>query len=387
MKARHAIAVLAALVSMIVLAACGDSGSSDTSTSTGTSAATSASSTTAATSGPSKKVGETSGPAGETATPTSELELSADEVDKIKSGNYTAALVWHQSSDFVSAVSRGAKDEFAKLGIDVVAETNANFDAGKQKSDIETVEAKKPSVMLSLPVDPTATASAYRDAGKAGTKIVLLSNVPDGFVQGKDYVTVVTDDLFEMGHQAADALAQAIGGSGDIAYFFHDAKYYVTNQRDEAFKQTIEQNYPDIHIVAEQGIADPAKAEDQANAILVKNPDLKGIYVTFSQPPAEGVLSALRNNGNTGTKLVSLDLDEPLAVDMARGGNTAALVADKAYDLGQAMAKAAAYGILGKKAPAFLVAPVVTVTKDNLEQGYQESLHEAPPKAVQDAMK
>jgi ribose transport system substrate-binding protein len=72
---------------------------------------------------------------------------------------------------------------------------------------------------------------------------------------------------------------------------------------------------------------------------------------------------------------------------MARGGNTAALVADKAYDLGQAMAKAAAYGILGKKAPAFLVAPVVTVTKDNLEQGYQESLHEAPPKAVQDAMK
>ena len=77
--------------------------------------------------------------------------------------------MWHQSSDFVSAVSRGAKDEFAKLGINVVAETNANFDAGKQKSDIETVEAKKPSVMLSLPVDPTATASAYRDAGKAGT--------------------------------------------------------------------------------------------------------------------------------------------------------------------------------------------------------------------------
>ncbi|MBX5442728.1 MAG: substrate-binding domain-containing protein [Solirubrobacteraceae bacterium] len=312
--------------------------------------------------------------------------MTPEEIEKIRSGNHTAALVWHQSSDFVNAVSRGAKDQFAELGIEVVAETQANFDAGKQKSDIETVMAKRPDALLSLPVDPTATASAYRSAVKAGANLVLLSNVPAGFVQGKDYVTVVTDDLFEMGHQAADALAAAIGGKGKVAYFFHDAEYYVTNQRDEAFKQTIEQNYPDIEIVAEQGIADPAKAEEQANAILVKNPDLAGIYVTFSQPPAEGVLSALRNAGNTKTKLVSLDLDEVLAIDMAKGGNTAALIADRAYELGQAMAKSAAYGILGKEAPEFLVAPVVTVTKDNLEAGYQESLNEAPPKAVLDAL-
>jgi ribose transport system substrate-binding protein len=108
--------------------------------------------------------------------------------------------------------------------------------------------------------------------------------------------------------------------------------------------------------------------------------------VTFSQPPAEGVLSALRSNGNADAKLVSLDLDEPLAIDMARGGNTAALVADRAYELGQSMAKAAAYGILGKEAPEFLVAPVVTVKKDNLEAGYQESLNEGPPQAVLDAV-
>jgi ribose transport system substrate-binding protein len=381
MKARLVIAALAAVLLAAVLAACGDSSSSDTSS---TPAAGTESGATAT--GPSPKVGETTGPNGEKATPTSALQLTQQEIDEVKAGNYTSALVWHQSSDFVSAVSRGAKDEFATLGIDVVAETNANFDAGKQKSDIETVLAKKPSTMLSLPVDPTATASAYRDANAAGTKLVLLSNVPEGFVAGKDYVTVVTDDLFEMGHQAADALASAIGGQGEIAYFFHDAQYYVTNQRDQAFKKTIEQNYPDIDIVAEQGIADPAKAEEQANAILIKNPDLAGIYVTFSQPPAEGVLSALRNNGNTKAKMVSLDLDEPLAVDMAQGGNTAALVADKAYELGQAMARAAAYGLLDKKAPEFLVAPVVTVTQDNLAEGYQESLHEDPPQAVLDAM-
>ncbi|MCW3007183.1 MAG: LacI family transcriptional regulator [Solirubrobacterales bacterium] len=385
MKApRRAMALLAAALSTAGLAACGGGSSSDTSSSPAASTPTTAASTTPAS---SKTVGATVGPNGEKATPISALTLTPAQIDKVKAGNYTSALVWHQSSDFVTAVSNGARDEFAQLGIKVVAETNANFDAGKQKSDIETVLAKKPSVLLSLPVDPTATASAYRDANKAGTKLVLLSNVPTGFVAGKDYVAVVTDDLFQMGKHAADALAQSIGGKGDIAYLFHDAKYYVTNQRDQAFKQTIESNYPNIHIVAEKGIADPAKAEDQANAILIKNPNLAGIYVTFAQPPAEGVLSALRNNTNTTTKLVSLDLDEPLAVDMARGGNTAALVADEAYALGQSMAKAAAYGLLGQKAPPFIVAPAVTVTKANLAQGYMQSLHQQPPKAVLDAMK
>jgi ribose transport system substrate-binding protein len=190
-----------------------------------------------------------------------------------------------------------------------------------------------------------------------------------------------------MGKHAADALAASIGDKGKIAYFFHDASYYVTNQRDQAFKKTIEANYPNIKLVAQQGIADPNKAQDQANAILTKNPNLDGVYVTFSQPPAEGVLSALRNNGNTKTKLVSLDLDEPLTVDMARGGNVSGIVSDKAYELGQAMAMSAAYGLLDRKAPPFLVAPAITITKDNLAHGYEESLHQAPPKAVAEAAK
>jgi ribose transport system substrate-binding protein len=368
------IGAIAPVLVVLGVAACGSSSNS------------SGSSSSAFTVKSSKTLGATTGPAGETATPTSALTLTPDEIAKVKSGNHTAALVWHQSSDFVTAVTRGAQDEFKVLGIKVVATTNANFDAGKQKSDIETVEAKKPDAMLSLPVDPVATASAYKAAAKNGTKIVLLSNVPKGFVQGKDYVSVVTDDLFQMGKHAADALAAAIGDKGNIAYFFHDAQYYVTNQRDQAFKKTIEGNYPNVKIVASQGIADPNKAEDQANGILLKNPDLSGTYVTFSQPPAEGVLSSLRNNGNTKAKLVSLDLDEPLALDMARGKNVAAIVADRAYELGQAMAKAAAYGILGKKAPAFVVAPAITITKANLVQGYQASLHQNPPKSVMDAL-
>jgi ribose transport system substrate-binding protein len=330
--------------------------------------------------------GETIGPDGEKATPASELKLSDAEAAKLKAGHYTAALLWHTSSDFVNAVTAGAQDEFGRLGIQVVAQTDANFDAAKQKSDVETVLAKKPSAILALPLDPVTSAEAFRPAVAAGVKIVLLSNKPKDYVQGKDYVTIVTDDLFQMGKIAADELAKAIGNKGKVAWIYHDANYYVTNQRDNAFKATIESDYPNIKIVAQEGISDPARAEDIAQALLLKNPDLDGIYVTWSEP-AEGVLSALRAVGNTHTKLVTLDLSEPVGLDMVKGGNVAAIAADKAYELGRAMADAAGYGLLGKPAPAFVVAPVLAVTKANVAQGWEDSLHRQPPQSILDALK
>jgi ribose transport system substrate-binding protein len=334
----------------------------------------------------SRDLGTTRGPNGERPTPTSALRLSSSEIAKVRAGHHTAALVWHEGSDFTSAVDAGVRDEFSMLGIKVVAETSANFDAARQKSDVETVQAKRPSVLLTLPVDPVVTASAFKAAARQGTKIVLLSSVPQGMEYGRDYVTLVTDDLFQMGKRAADALAAAIGGKGKIAYFFHDANHYVTNQRDQAFLRTITGNYPDIDVVAKRGIADPNRAQEVATATLLRHPDLAGAYVMFAQPPGEGVLAALRANGNRKTKLVTLDLDEPLALDMAKGGQTFALIVDCAYDLGRAMAKAAAYGLLGKKAPPFVIGPALTITRSNLLQGYRESLHRSPPASIVKAL-
>jgi ribose transport system substrate-binding protein len=334
----------------------------------------------------SASLGTTRGPHGEKATPTSALRLTGDEVAKVRAGHYTAALVWHEASDFTTAVTSGARDQFRRLGIDVVAETDAHFDATKQKADIETVQALKPSALVTLPVDRVVTASAYKAIARQGTKIVLVSDVPQGMRYGRDYVDVVTDDLFQMGKRAADALGAAVGPKGTVAYFFHDANHYVTNERDQAFLKTITHNYPGIKVVAKRGIADPNDAEDEANATLVRNPDLSGAYATFSQPVGDAVLAALRANGDHKTRIVSLDLDEPLALDMANDGNTFALIADRAYELGEALATSAAYGLLGKKAPPFVVAGAMTITRSNLVQGYRESLHRDPPASVLHAL-
>lgn len=327
---------------------------------------------------------ETIGPNNENATPSSAVVVADDKVDAIRSGNYKAALLWHDQSDFVNAVTAGASDEFKRLGIEVVATASAGFDAAKQRSDIETSLAKEPNIILSLPLDPVTSAAAFKEARDSGVSLVFLSNLPSGYEHPRDYAAIVTDDLFQMGKQAADALASSMNGKGTVGWIYHDADYYVTNQRDNAFKTTIENDYPDISIVAEQGISDPARAEEIANAMLLKNPDLGGIYVTWAGP-AEGVLAALRANGNKSTKIVTLDLSEPVAVDMVRGSNVAAIVADEAYELGRAMAAAAALRLVGTDVPPFVVAPAITVTADTVAEGWKKSLNIDPPASVSSA--
>lgn len=329
---------------------------------------------------------QTVGPAGETATPSAEVTLTDADVAALKDKGYKAALLWHTSSDFVNAVTAGAKDEFTRAGVEVVVQTDAGFDAARQRSDIETALAAKPNVILALPLDPVTSAEAFRQAVTDGSKLVFLSNLPADYKHGKDYAAVVTDDLFQMGKQAADALAKAMGGKGKVGWIFHDATYYVTNQRDNAFKSTIEKDYPDIKIVAEQGITDPARAEELASAMLLKHPDLDGIYVTWAEP-ADGVLAALRAAGNTSTKIVTLDLAEPVGLDMVKGGAVVALVADKAYELGRAMAATGLKSLLGQETPAFIVAPALTVTKENVVEGWKESLNRDAPQSILDAAK
>jgi ribose transport system substrate-binding protein len=247
------------------------------------------------------------------------------------------------------------------------------------------VLAKSPSLILTVPIDPVASAAAFRPARDKGVQLTFLAAVPDGYTQGKDYVTLVTDDLFQMGAKAADAMAEALGGKGKIGYIFYDANLYVPNQRDKAFKYTIEHKYPDVKIVAQQGLVDPSRAEDIANSFLLKNPDLDGIYVTWAQP-AEGVLAALRNSGNKKTKIVTIDLSEPMALDMVTGGNTAAIIADEGYNYGVTSARAAALGLLGAKVPPYLVVNALAITKANVKQAWFQSLHRDPPASVLKAL-
>jgi ribose transport system substrate-binding protein len=167
-----------------------------------------------------------------------------------------AVIVLHYGgNDWSRAQVSGLTAQFASMGIEVIATADAGFRPEKQVADIEAVLAQSPNIIVSIPTDPVAPPGPTRKAAEKGVKLVFTDNVPTGLVAGKDYVSVVSANDYGNGVASAHLMGQALGGKGEIEVVFHASDFFVTQQRYEAFKKRIAENYPDIKIAAEQGIS------------------------------------------------------------------------------------------------------------------------------------
>jgi ribose transport system substrate-binding protein len=328
----------------------------------------------------------TKGPNGEDPVSYDKIKLTKTQEKTVSGKKLKAAILMHTSSDFSNALIMGAKDTFKKLNIEVVVTTDAEMDAGKQRSNIETALALKPDIIVTLILDPVSGAVALKPAIEKGVKVVLISNLPRNFKHNKDYAAIVTDDLFGMGRSVAEMMGDALNKKGKVALIYHDANYYVTNQRDQAVYTVLKNKYPGIEIVSQKGIANQNDGEMIASAIITQHPDIKAIYAPWDTI-AEGVVSATRAVGRKDIKVFTMDIGANNGLDLAKGGNVAGIVADLPYDLGSTLAKVGALSVLGEKTPPFITVPAIKISKKNIVQGWKKSLRRMPPKEVMRALK
>ncbi len=381
MKKRKILSALLALSMMFVITACGDK---DKDSSKDSKAQTSKAETSSTTTDNDKAEIKSTGPNGETAVNANNLSLTDEEIEKIKSGNYTAAICLHYGgNDWSASQVKGLTDTFNKLGIKVVATTDANFSAEQQVADIETVMALKPDILISIPTDAVATADAYQRAADAGIRIVFMDNVPQGFKAGKNYVSCVSADNYGNGIIAADLIGEALNGKGKIGVVFYDVDFFVTNQRLEAFEKTMKDKYPDIEVVSKMGFTDTNAASSVADAMLTQNPNIDAIFAHWDVP-CEGVLSSLRAGGYNNVKLSTIDLGNNIAKEIAEG-NVLGLGAQLPYDQGVAEATLAAYSLLGKEAPAYVAVPAMRVDRNNILEAYEKVYHVEAPDWLKEA--
>lgn len=327
------------------------------------------------------------GPHGELAVSAKSLELTVEEIKQIKEKKLTAAISMHYAgNDWSTAQIKGLQDTFAKMGVEVVAVTDAQFKSEKQVSDIETILAKQPDILVSIPVDAVSTASVYKQAAEQGVKVVFMDNAPTGLEAGKDYVSVVSADNYGNGIEAAHILADKLNGEGKIAVIYHDADFFVTKQRVEAFEKTIAENYPNIEIVDRGGIADQNQGETVASALLTKNADLDGMFVAWDVP-AEGALAAVKAAGRNELVMTTIDLGTNVAIEIAKNGIIQGLGAQLPYDQGVAEAILAGYAVLGKETPPYVAVPALNVTHDNVLDAWKLVYHQEVPESIQTAYK
>lgn len=379
--------IISGLACLALLAGCGQGGGSGASSDTEDTAKTALQQAQKAING---KVLST-GANGEKAESADVSKLTDEEVQKIKAAHLKAALVFHYAgNDWYNAQAAGLKATFKELGVDVIATTDANFSPDKQVSDIETVLAQKPDIIISIPTDATATADAYKKISQAGVTLVFMDQPAKGLTAGKDYVSVVSADNYGNGVASAHILANSIGKKGKIAALYHDADFFVTKQRFDGFKKTIEQDYPDIKIIATKGVSDSdlvAQSQQQSDAIINQNPDLKGMWAPWDVP-AEGIMAAARSAGRNDLKISTIDLGKSVGVAMAQKQLIAGTSAQRPYDQGVTEARIAAGArVLGKQYPAYIALPALPVTRTNLSEGWQEVYHSPLPSDIADLMK
>ena len=318
-----------------------------------------------------------------------EIQLSPAQLERIRAMKATAAIVMHYGGDDWSAAQiAGLRHQFAQMGIEVVAVTDANFDPHKQVADLESVLMQKPNIIVSIPTEPVATADAYKHAAAQGAKLVFMDDVPQGLIQGTDYVSVVSSDNYGNGVTSAHLMAENLGKQGEIALIYHAADYRVTRQRYDAFKRTIQENYPNIQIVAEEGIHGPnfaVEAEQIATTLLTQHPQLNGIWAVWDVP-AEGVITAIRRAGRSDVIVTTIDLGTHVAIELARGGVVKGISAQRPFDHGVTEAILAGYALLGETAPADVIFDGLPVTRENVQEAWKTVYRQDPPVEVQAVM-
>ncbi|CAK7260690.1 MULTISPECIES: substrate-binding domain-containing protein [unclassified Shinella] len=313
------------------------------------------------------------GQRGEEGFPASKIAITDEQLAKIKAGNFTVAIsMGWLGDDWASQQLIGLKENFEKLGIKVVAETNANWDDAKQIADLEAISVLKPDLLVSIPLNGKTTASAYKRLSEAGTKVVFIDQAVEGMDPGKDYAAIISSDNLALGMYLADLLAESINYKGNVAALYFANDFYVTNLRYEGFIARLRAKYPDVKLVAAAGHDDPNKGQEVAQGVLARYPDIDGMYASWSIP-AMGAVTAANVNGRTPSdfKIVNENFDQIVALNMAQNGFIAGISSQRPYDQGTAEARIGALTLIGEKVPPYVVVPPLAVKRANLPDSYK----------------
>jgi ribose transport system substrate-binding protein len=299
------------------------------------------------------------GPEGQTPTWATDLMLTKAEVEKVRMGQYKIVIPWWAlEGEYVMGMRKGMMDAADYLGMKIVAETNTNFDPAQLKTDVETMMALDPDIFIVLPTDTVSAAESLRPVVDAGKVLVLISNLPQGYVHGRDYVGITTSMPYDAATKQVRVLADQVGRDAKVALVNHAANFWITNFQDKTVKETILKEYPDMKIVAEEGFIDPADTTEIVAGILQRHPDVEGFYISF-QTACIGALAALQEAGRSDVRVVTTGVMLPLLIDLMKGGNMAGIVNDTTYNIGINCVLLAAYGVLGKPAPEYSLSPNV----------------------------
>src|SRR3954451_11246294 len=240
--------------------------------------------------------------------------------------------------------------------------TSGDFDLAKQQSQIENFVVQNVDAIIVCPADSKGIGPAIERANEA--KIPVFT--ADIAAQGGQVVSHVASDNLAGGRLAADFIAKALNGQGDVGVIGQQ-EVQTGLDREMGFKEEMKK-YPGIKVVATLnggGVRD--RALKAADDMLQGNAGIKGIF-GINDDSALGVLSAAEARGRNDMVIVGYDATPEAVKAIQRGSALKADVAQQPKDLGAKTIEAISTHFKGGQVQKSIAVPVKIVDANTLKE-------------------
>jgi ribose transport system substrate-binding protein len=250
---------------------------------------------------------------------------------------------------FWQAVKLGAEQSAKENNVKITfegPETEAMVD--KQIDMLSAALAKHPQAIGFAALDSQAAIPLLKKAQAGNIPVIAFDSGVDSDIP----LTTCTTNNVAAAALAADKMADAIGGAGEVAVIVHDQTSRTGIDRRDGFLARMKEKYPNIKIVSVQyGAGDHLKSAEIAKAMIQANPNLKGIFGA-NEGSAEGAAIGVKESGK---KLVLIGYDsgkEQKAAIMS--GEMLGAITQNPIGIGKCTVDSAVKALKGDKLPKII---------------------------------
>ncbi|GAB2587429.1 hypothetical protein GCM10027168_20300 [Streptomyces capparidis] len=265
------------------------------------------------------------------------------------------------NNPFFVAVRAGAQQEAKAQKVSLTV-TDAQNDASQQANQIQNFISQNDKAIIINPVDSDAAGPAVKGANNAKIPAVAV----DRGVNNAKTATTVASDNVAGGKLGAKALAELLGGKGEIVVLQGQPGTSAARDRGAGFAEGIKA-YPGIKVVAEQPANfDRTQGMDVMSNLLQAHPGIKGVFAENDEM-ALGAVKALGAKAGKSVKVVGFDGTGD-GLTAIKNGTLSATVAQQPSLLGKLAVENAVKAAKGEKVDSVVNVPVKVVTSENVAQ-------------------
>ncbi|MFA3875941.1 ABC transporter substrate-binding protein [Streptomyces sp. MMCC 100] len=276
---------------------------------------------------------------------------------------YIAIVSKGFQQQFWQAVKEGAEREAKKQGVTISFEGPATeTEVEAQVNMVANSLGKKPDAIGLAALDSRAVEPSLKQAKRDGVPVIAFDSGVDSDIP----LTTAATDNKAAAAEAAEHMAEALGGKGKVAMVVHSQTSGSGIDRRDGFADWMREHAPGIELLPVQyGGGDQTKSADITKAIIAGNPGVKGIYGS-NEGSAMGVIQGVKESGRTDITTIGFDSGQG-QINAINEGRMRGAITQNPIKIGEQVVASAVKAIKGEELPEVIDTGYFWYDKTNID--------------------